>query len=129
MAFSGGIEICAVGADRASASAACGAPGASRTPSPKPSRSKSASLMTGTLCPNVGESMREETLCVDRRHAASAGGRDRLTIHVVRDVAAREHAGDLRGRRARFDEEIARRVHVELALEELRVRLVPDGHE
>src|SRR5450432_4887457 len=123
MAFSGGIDVCAMGPDGVSRDAD-GVPAglASRTPSPSPSPQwRSASLMTPPLCP-ARPSMREESLGVDRGHAARACRRDGLAVYVIGDVAARENARDLRGRRAWLDEQIARRVHVELALEELRVR-------
>ena len=44
----------------------------------------------------------EPALGLERRHAAETGGRDRLTEHVVRDVAGSEHALDAgRGRPGR----------------------------
>src|SRR5688500_20359315 len=71
----------------------------------------------------------EEALGVDGRHAAAAGGRDRLAVGRVLHVAGREHAGDSRGGRARLGDEVASLVHLELALEEPRVWLVAVGDE
>jgi hypothetical protein len=33
---------------------------------------------------------------IDSGHTAGSGGRDRLTVHAILDVAAREHTGDAR---------------------------------
>src|ERR1041384_2972887 len=65
----------------------------------------------------------EEAFGVDGGHAAGAGGGDRLTVDVVGDVAAGEHARDLRLRRAGQGLDVPGLVHVEQPLEQLRVRL------
>src|SRR6266702_352723 len=79
--------------------------------------------------PLLGGVLAKETLGVDGRHAARAGGRDRLAIGRVRHVPGREDALDAGGGRRRVRLEVADLVHRELALEEPRVRLVADAHE
>ena len=71
----------------------------------------------------------EVALGVERRHAARAGGGDRLAVDVVLDVAGREDAGDVRLGRAGPRDEVAGLVVVELVEEELRVRVVADRDE
>ena len=67
-------------------------------------------------------------LGVDRRHAAGAGGGNRLTVDVILDVARGEDARDV-GARAVVRQDVAVRVHLELTLEERRVRRVADRDE
>ena len=71
----------------------------------------------------------EPPLGVERRHAAGARRRDRLTVRVVLDVARREDARDVRLGRAGPRHEVARVVVVELVEEERRRRVVPDRDE
>src|SRR5690606_7899293 len=73
-------------------------------------------FLRGILCGQVA-------LRVEGRRAASAGGGDRLAVGVVNEVAAREHAGQVGLRRASLDEDIARVVEVDLALDELVARV------
>ena len=71
----------------------------------------------------------EEALGFERRHAAQAGGGDRLAVDVVGDVAGGEHAGH-RGRgRVRRRLDVAGRLHLDLAGEQLGRRRVADGDE
>src|SRR4029077_13842048 len=63
--------------------------------------------------------MRQPALGVERRLATGARRRDGLPVDVVGDVAGREHALDVRARRAGLDREVAVLVHVEDAAEEL----------
>src|SRR5690606_39057639 len=62
-------------------------------------------------------------------HAAHARGGHRLPVDVVRHVARGVDAGHGRRGCPRFDVQIAGRVHLELAREELRGRGVADGDE
>ena len=71
-------------------------------------------------------------LGVERGHAAGARRRDGLPVHVVGDVARGEHAGHGRRGRVAFRAALHLDVaagHVELALEDLRVRRVADRDE
>src|SRR5438094_926684 len=52
-----------------------------------------------------------------------------LPVCEVHDVARREHAVHAGARARLVDHEVARRVRLELATEELSVRVVADGHE
>src|SRR5581483_2723399 len=61
----------------------------------------------------------EETLGLQRRHAAHAGGGHRLAEHLVLHVAGGEHAGNLGRGAVRLGEEITFVVERQLALEEL----------
>src|SRR4051812_36144848 len=70
----------------------------------------------------------EPALRVDRGLAAVRGGRDRLPVVVVVDVAGDEDALDLRVRLV-ADVEIAHRVDVEPVAEDLGVGSIPDRHE
>ena len=83
-----------------------------------------------SAAPRVRLVMRgEESLGLERRHAAHSGGGHRLAVDVVGDVAGRKHAGH-RGRgRVRRGHDVAGRLHLELALEELGRRRVADGDE
>src|SRR5581483_3705710 len=65
---------------------------------------------------------------VDRRGAALARGGDRLAIDVVRAIAGDKNTANIRFRAALGNDK-AILVHVDHALEELRVRDVPDGNE
>lgn len=60
--------------------------------------------------------------------AALAGGRDRLAIDVIGDVAGCEDAGDIRGRAAPLDQ-VSVFVGIERTAERCGVRFVPDGDE
>src|SRR5579875_494410 len=66
------------------------------------------------------------SLGVDRRHASRSRCGDRLAVNMVGNVARREHALDAGPRRAATHPDIAGFVHVELAAEDFRVRLVAD---
>src|SRR2546427_3795990 len=79
-------------------------------------------------CQTEGGSALEITLGVESRHAAGAGGRDRLAVYMVRHVARGEHARPARGRPLVGDQ-ISVGVHLELSLEEASVGDVTDGHE
>src|SRR5208282_6231206 len=70
----------------------------------------------------------EETLGFDGGHAAGACRRDRLAIVMVLDVAGGKHTGDAR-LRAVVRKDVAIFVHLELALENLAIRVVADGDE
>src|SRR2546428_9338974 len=69
----------------------------------------------------------EVALGLERGHAARAGGRDRLAVCEVLDVARREDAGHagLCGSRLHFD--VVVRQQLDLAAKELRVRLASDS--
>ncbi len=71
----------------------------------------------------------EVVLGVERGGAARAGGRDRLAVGVVDEVAGGEDAGHVGARRAAVDEDVAGLVGVHDALDELVARVVPDGDE
>src|SRR5581483_10609248 len=71
----------------------------------------------------------EVALGVERRHAAGAGGGDRLPVGVVLHVPGGEDPGEVRRRAAGPRDEVALLVVVELVAEEGGVRVVPDGHE
>ena len=68
-------------------------------------------------------------LGVERRLAAGPGGGDRLAIGVIDEVAGGEHAGAVRARRAALGDDVAVLVEVDLARDELGLRLVADGDE
>src|SRR5262245_9671034 len=74
-------------------------------------------------------SVAQEALGIDGRHAAAAGGGDRLAIAVVLHVACREHPGDAGLGRLVLRQQVAVLVHLETAAEEGGVRLVANGHE
>src|SRR5581483_3606519 len=71
----------------------------------------------------------QETLSLQRRHAAHAGGGYRLAEHLVLHVAGGEHAGNLGRGAVRSCDEIALIVERQLALEELGRGRVADGDE
>src|SRR5512140_2804110 len=71
----------------------------------------------------------EPALGVDGALAAFARGADGLAVDVVGDVAGGEDPLDGRVRRRVLDLQVADVVHLELAAEERRVRLVADGGE
>src|SRR4029078_9574967 len=56
-------------------------------------------------------------------------GGDRLAVVVVDEVPAREHAGDVGGRRRVGDQDVALVVEVDLSGQKLRGRVVPDGDD
>nr|GEU28440.1 hypothetical protein [Tanacetum cinerariifolium] len=74
----------------------------------------------------------EVALGIQRGHAAGAGAGDGLAVDMVLHVAGGKHAGSggggghAFGARAGLDVAV---VHVQLAFEDARVRLVADGHE
>src|SRR5918994_1491268 len=72
---------------------------------------------------------RQEALGVERAHAAGPGRGDGLAVRVILDVADREHAGDVRLRRARLRDQITGVVVLELVQEQRRVRVVADRDE
>src|ERR687898_1826222 len=72
---------------------------------------------------------RQEALGVERAHAAGPGRGDGLAVCVILDVADREHAGDVRLRRARLRDQITGVVVLELVQEQRRVRVVADRDE
>src|ERR1700721_377924 len=71
----------------------------------------------------------EPALGLERRHAAEAGRRDRLTEHVVRDVAGGEHALDASRRRTGRSLTVAVGLEGELAAHQFGRRLVSDRDE
>src|SRR5690606_26926917 len=71
----------------------------------------------------------EEPLRLERGHASHAGRGHRLAEHVVGHVAGGIDAGDAGRRRIRRGDDVAAGLHVELALEQRRRRLVADGDE
>ena len=72
---------------------------------------------------------REHALGVERGHRAGAGGGHRLAVCVVDDVTRGEDAGDVRPGRSWLDDEVPRRVVLELVEEEARVGIVADRDE
>ena len=70
----------------------------------------------------------EPTLGIERRHAPRPCSRDGLSVDVVLYVAAREDTFDA-GQAAVVGDDIARVLHVELALEQVGVGLVADRDE
>src|SRR5215831_13113780 len=68
-------------------------------------------------------------LGIERGHAAKSRCRDRLAINIVGNVARSEHAGHRCLGRAWRGDDVSRRLHVELAFEQLALRLVPDSDE
>ena len=73
---------------------------------------------------------RQPAFGVEGRHAAGAGGGDRLAVVVVGHVAGREYAFDARVRAERLRPlDVALLGELDLALEEARVRRVADGQE
>ena len=68
-------------------------------------------------------------LGVERRLAAGAGGRDGLAVGVVDEVAGGEDARLAGARRAALGDDVALVVGLDLALDDLRLRLVADGDE
>src|SRR5258706_12006820 len=71
----------------------------------------------------------EVALGLERRHTSGAGRGDRLPVNVVLHVAGRENPGPRGHGRAGPGHDVAALVEVELAGEELGVRVVPDRHE
>ena len=72
---------------------------------------------------------RQVPLRVECSHTPGPGGGDRLAVHVILDVADREHACDVRLRRVGLRHEIPALIVVELVDEQLRVRVVADRDE
>src|SRR5665213_3205132 len=70
----------------------------------------------------------EPALGFDGGHAPRAGGGDRLAVEVVLDVSAGEYPLDV-GAGAVEGADVAVVPQLQLALEQRRVGLVPDGHE
>src|SRR6201995_3641726 len=68
-------------------------------------------------------------LGVQRRLAPGAGGGDRLAVGVVHEVAGGEHPGDVGQRRLALGDYVAAVVGLDLALDELGLRVVADGNE
>src|SRR5690606_21146954 len=71
----------------------------------------------------------EVTLGVERGGTARAGRRDRLAVGVVDHVTGTEDAGKARAGRRRLDLQVALLVELQLALDQLGARVVPDGDE
>src|SRR5436190_8092144 len=74
-------------------------------------------------------SLREVVLSVECGGAAGAGGGDGLTIGVVDEIAAGEHAGEVGARRRHLHHDVALAVEGHLPADELVARLVADGDE
>src|SRR5271167_829678 len=70
----------------------------------------------------------EKALRLQRRHAPHPGRGHRLAVHVVGDVAGREHARDRGGGRGQ-GLDVAGRLHFDLAGEQFGGRRVADGDE
>src|SRR5262245_8942548 len=76
----------------------------------------------GARSSRVGVSLGfEPALRVDRGRATAAGGSDGLAVHRILYVAAREHAFDTRVGAVRLGHDVAARVELELAFEQLGV--------
>src|SRR5262245_12313328 len=102
---------------------------------------KTLSLSQSMLvCAFIGRSLRrdrrlglalggEETFRLERRHAALAGGGDRLPIDVIGHIACGKHAWHRRCRRERCGLDVARALHLHLSHEQLGCRRVADGDE
>src|SRR5437899_4424810 len=74
--------------------------------------------------------VRQPALAVERRHAAGSGRGHGLPVNVVDDVAAREHALNVRDRGVRMRKhDVAALIEVELSGIRRGVRRVADGHE
>src|SRR6202521_683012 len=70
----------------------------------------------------------EKAFRLERRHAALSGRGHGLTVDVVGDVAGRKYACH-RGGRRRCGADVARRLQVQLTLDQLGRRRVADGDE
>ena len=70
----------------------------------------------------------QELFRVHGGHAPGTRGGDGLPVAMILHIAGDENAGNLR-QAAVFGDQIAVRVHFQLALEHLGVGIVPDGHE
>src|SRR5690606_10902927 len=71
----------------------------------------------------------DEALGVERGRAAGARGCHRLLVGVVDEVARGEDALEVRARRRRVDLDVTGLVQFDLALEQLRARVVADRDE
>src|SRR6478736_4747513 len=71
----------------------------------------------------------EPAFGVDGRRTAGTGRRDGLPVRVVDEVAAGEHAGDLRVRGGGVDVHVARVVEIDLVADQRAARVVADGDE
>ena len=67
-------------------------------------------------------------LRIDRRHAAGAGGGNRLAVDMVLDIAAGKDTGDI-GLGAVVGEDVSGRIEIELADEQFGIGLMADGDE
>src|ERR1700741_4590753 len=68
-------------------------------------------------------------LGLQRGHASRPGRRHRLTVREVLHVTGREDSGNAGLRRSGLHLDVAVRQSLDLALEDLRVRLMTDRHE
>jgi hypothetical protein len=73
--------------------------------------------------------MHEESLGVDRRHAAAPRSAHRLTVGWISDIAGREHSGDICLCASRFRNEISNGIHIQDALEQFRVWVMTNRKE
>src|ERR1700688_5321643 len=71
----------------------------------------------------------EETFGFERRHAAKACGGNGLAINLVGDVAGGEQAGHRGGGGVRRGLDVAGRLHLDLACDQLGRRRVAYGNE
>src|SRR5262249_27067262 len=71
----------------------------------------------------------EEFLCFQGRHATQTGCGYCLAIDVIGDIASRKNTGNIGRRRMRGNEDVAARLHGDLAFEQLRCRRMADGDE
>src|ERR1044072_974328 len=73
--------------------------------------------------------MIQKAFGIDSRHAPGTRGRDRLPVKRILNVATRKHSGNVRGSRMSGGLQIPDLVHIQLALEQIRVRLVSNRNE
>src|SRR3954466_12430287 len=71
----------------------------------------------------------DEAFRVQRGGATGAGSRDGLAVGVVDEIAGGEHARDVGAGAGVIDLHVAVVVHLDLTLEQLAARVVPDGDE
>src|SRR5215471_1729650 len=79
----------------------------------------------GRLC--RGFYLSQIALSLKRCHTTHAGSGYGLAEHFILDIASGEDAGHRGAGGVRLGDEIARGLHLQLALEELGCRLVADG--